>query len=389
MIKPIVMLCVSAVTLFATNNLNSSQACKACHSTIYSEFQSSSHRKASIYNDAIHKAIWDKHPAKAKGKYKCAKCHTPSDLKLIDALEKGQKALPEDNYIQNTQPISCAYCHQIKDVSSHAQANKNIMTDKPKTLYSARLNQKANSNVEYKEETSWFGMIKETSGSPFHNIDFTNENFYSGKTCTGCHSHKQNVNKLKICDMEIGKNNVTKETCISCHMPQIEGSFASSKNTKTHAYHGFTGVANKPQLLGKFVDFGFTKVSNGFEISIKNNASHSLLLHPLRVGELKVSIIRDNKEQKLESVKFKRVLGDANNTAVMPWLATQVLKDDHVRAGEVRKINFKANIQKGDIIKVKLGHYTVNPKVAPKLGLENDKDLTTFKLFKKERFIVK
>ena len=389
MIKSIVALSISAIALSASGNLDASMACKACHATIYSEFQNSPHKKASIYGDKVHKAIWDKHPAKAKEKYQCAKCHTPSDKKLMVSLEKGESALPQNNSIQNTQPISCAYCHQIKDVEKHSKANKNIMTSKPKTLYSARVGQKADNNVEYKEKTSWFGMVKETTGSPFHDIDFTNENFYSGKTCTGCHSHKQNSHKLAICDMEIGKKNVTKETCISCHMPQVEGSFVHSKDSKTHAYHGFTGVLHKPQMLNKFVDLGFKKLADGFDITIKNSASHSLLLHPLRVGELKVSIIRANKEQKLESIQFKRVLSDDNNTATMPWLATKVFQDNHIKAGEVRKINFKSNVQKGDVIEVKLGHYTVNPKVAPKLGLDKEKDLTTFRLFKKERFIVK
>ena len=387
MIKPIIALCISTITLFATGS--SSQVCKTCHATIYKEFQGSLHVKASIHNDAVHKAIWDKHPAKTKGKYKCAKCHTPSDLKLLNKLKKGEEALPQKNSIQEKDPISCKYCHQIKDVSHHDISNTNIMTNKFKTLYSARVNQKDNSNVEYKEKSSWFGMVKETTGSPFHNIDFTNKNFYSGKTCTGCHSHKQNSHKLVICDMKIGEANVTKETCISCHMPQVEGSFANSKDSKTHAYHGFAGVLHKPQMLNKFVNFGFKKSSNGFEITIKNSASHSLLLHPLRVGELQVSIIRNNKEEKLDVINFKRVLGDDNNTATMPWLATQVLKDDHIKAGENRKIEFKKSLQKGDIVEVRLGHYTVNPKVAPKLGLNNRKDLTTFKLFKKERFEVK
>jgi hypothetical protein len=74
-----------------------------------------------------------------------------------------------------------------------------------------------------------------------------------------------------------------------------------------------------------------------------------------------------------------RILSDNNDTATMPWLATKVLKDDHIKAGETRKIEFRNQLQSGDIIEVKLGHYTVNPKVAPKLGLADRKDLTTFK----------
>ncbi len=64
-------------SLYATSQFETSKTCKGCHPTIYSEFYESAHRKASIFEDEIHKAIWDKHPSKAKDKYTCNECHTP------------------------------------------------------------------------------------------------------------------------------------------------------------------------------------------------------------------------------------------------------------------------------------------------------------------------
>ena len=52
-----------------------SNTCKACHPTIYSEFYDSSHRKASIFENKVHKGMWDLHPDKQKESYSCAKCH--------------------------------------------------------------------------------------------------------------------------------------------------------------------------------------------------------------------------------------------------------------------------------------------------------------------------
>jgi hypothetical protein len=66
--------------------------CQKCHPKIYKEYQTSAHKNASIYNDPIHKAIWDLHPAKKKENYKCAKCHTPSDKQLV-----ASKGLPREN----------------------------------------------------------------------------------------------------------------------------------------------------------------------------------------------------------------------------------------------------------------------------------------------------
>ena len=64
------------LSLLATQSyadFGTSKACQKCHPAIYNEFYSSSHRKSSIYNDPIHKAVWDKHPLKESEKYPCAK----------------------------------------------------------------------------------------------------------------------------------------------------------------------------------------------------------------------------------------------------------------------------------------------------------------------------
>ena len=54
----------------AQENFEPSTTCKGCHPTIYNEFYDSSHRKASIYNNKIHKAAWDLET-------NCITCHIP------------------------------------------------------------------------------------------------------------------------------------------------------------------------------------------------------------------------------------------------------------------------------------------------------------------------
>ena len=384
----LILLLLTTLTLFASSSYESSLTCKTCHPIIYNEFYNSAHKNSSIYNDPVHKAIWDKHPLKKQEKYTCAKCHTPGDTKLLEKLNSGESALPEQNSVQTQDPISCVYCHRVQNVEHHSKSNKNIISSKEKTLYSARENEKNSKNIKYKVESSFFGLVTSKSGSPYHNIDFTNKNFYDGKMCTGCHSHKQNSHNLDLCNMDISKESDTKENCISCHMPKVQGSFTTAHDSKTHRYHGFAGSIHKPQMLAKYVKFSLKQSSDGFDITIKNEANHQLLLHPLRVGELQVSITRDSKVIKLDSKKFMRVLGKDSKPS-MPWIANEVLKDTHIKAKESRKIHFKETLQSGDIVEVKLGHYIVNPKAAKKLGLNEHKDLTKFTLFKKERFNIK
>ncbi len=63
------------------NDLNS---CKGCHPIIYSEFEQSMHKKSTIKDDKIHQAVWNKHPLKAKGEYKCRLSAT--HLKVVIAM---------------------------------------------------------------------------------------------------------------------------------------------------------------------------------------------------------------------------------------------------------------------------------------------------------------
>jgi len=384
----LLFLFINSVNLFALSQYDSSKVCQKCHPIIYKEHYSSSHRNASIYNDAVHKAVWDKHPFKKQGKYKCAKCHTPSDKELISSLKRGEEALPQKNSAQLELGVSCLSCHMIKSVNKHAKSNENVMTDIKDRLYSAREGEESNHNKSFKLKSSMFGLVTTESGSPFHDIDFSNKNFYNGNVCIGCHSHKQNSNKLQVCSMDLEKHqNSEKENCITCHMPKVKGSFTTLKESKTHRYHGFLGTNHKPKLLAKYVKITFDKQKNGFDINIQNMANHPLLSHPLRLGELRVSVVNNGKKSELKSVNFIRVIGH-DSKPTPPWLATKVLKDTQIQAKESRKIHFNRVLKHGDIVEVSLGQYIVNPKMAKKLGI-NDKKLTSFKLFKKERFSVK
>ncbi len=242
--------------------------------------------------------------------------------------------------------------------------------------------------IIYKEEKSFFGMFKKTSGSPFHNIDYTNQNFYTGKMCMGCHAHKENAHGQNICRVdETGASNEEKN-CITCHMPQVKGSATTIKITKKHTFHGFAGVRNKPEMLAKYLIFGFKKITSGFDITIKNLATHNLLIHPLRLGKLNIRVNDGTKTTKLKSIPFVRILGHDGKPA-MPWVATGVFKDTMLKAGEQRAIKYDTVVKTGDIVEVEFGYYLVNPKMHKILNLENSEEATKFFILKTEFFTVK
>jgi len=348
---------------------NDMSTCKSCHPIIYNEFQDSFHKKSTIKEDVVHKAVWDKHPAKAKGNYKCAKCHTSSE---------------KDS--NKHQGITCISCHAITSIEEHEKANKNIYETKDKVLYSAEKGMETK-KVVYEEKSSWFGLVKETTGSPYHDIDYRNKNFYTGKMCMGCHSHKQNGKGFDVCRTNPKGAESKEENCISCHMPKVKGSATTIRESKTHAFHGFAGVRNAPKLLAKHVGLSYKKSETGFIIIVENKAPHDLLTHPLRVVQLKTTLKRNGKNMTLKTETFVKVIG-TNNKPSMPWLATQVVKNNMIHANEKREVLFDTKLQSADEIETTLGYYIVNPNAAKKLEIEEHKELSSFITLKREYFKV-
>ena len=344
--------------------------CKSCHPVIYNEFQQSIHKKSTVKEDAVHRAVWDKHPAKPKGNYKCAKCHTP-----------------ESKDANSHQGITCISCHTITHIEEHTKANKNIYETKDKTLYSAQKGME-DKKIVYKEESSWFGLVKKTTGSPYHDIDYRNQDFYTGNVCMGCHSHKQNGKGFDVCrtSMEGAKSKET--NCISCHMPKVNGSATTIREGKQHAFHGFAGLHTAPDMLAEYITISYNKKSDKkFEINITNAAPHNLVTHPLRLLQLRTTLKRAGKKETLETHTFVKAIGTDNKPS-MPWLATQVVKDNMIKANEQRIISFDQELQSGDEVETTLGYYIVNPKAAKKLGITDEK-FTTFTPLKSAYFNVK
>jgi len=354
--------------LFANNADTAS--CTKCHPTITEEFESSMHKKSSIYDDKIHKAVWDKHPAKAKGDYKCAKCHTPN-AKTQQEQHVG---------------ITCISCHTIKNVEKHEKANKNIYSGEKKTFYSAEVGRESE-KVVYKTTTSWWGN-KTTIGSAYHDIDYTNKQYYTGKMCMGCHSHKENSHGFDVCTTDEAGAKDTKENCITCHMPKIGGTATTVRLSQKHTFHGFAGARVESRMLSKYVGLDFVTNANGFDVTIDNQAPHALMTHPLRVVQLKVNVTRDSKVMALKTHTFVKVIG-TNGKPSMPWLATEIVKDNMIKANEKRVVKYTDALQSGDKIEVILGFYIVNPKVLKKLNLDGDKEISKFTILKSKNFRVK
>jgi len=365
---------------YANKSFEPSTTCKGCHPVIYNEFFESSHRKASIYSNKIHKAVWDAQNKKVDSTYTCAKCHTPTDTKLINKLDdKSVLAKPENNSIQTHDAISCVYCHSIDKIEKHETQNVNVLTSKDKTMFAANEKNRNKKEVSFKEEVSMFGMMKKKTGSPYHKIDYSNKDYYTGNTCMGCHSHMKNSDGIELFNIKDANKKEDLETnCITCHMPKVQGTMTTIKKTKEHRFHGFAGAHFKQELLSKYVKLKFQAVATSFNIAIKNEASHDMFLHPLRTAVLKVEVHRDNKIIKLKNEIFKKVIQKTEHPTKY--------KSNMIKANENRIITYDFKLEKQDRISVVLGYYLVNPKIVTRLNLQDDKQATKFHILKKEFF---
>jgi len=363
--------------IFSLSYANESKVCKKCHPIIYGEYYKSSHRKASTQNNPIHKALWDKHPKGSEG-YSCAKCHSPSDKELL------RTGILKENKIQKEEPISCVYCHTIQDVEEGENSNTNILTDKKREFYTAEANKKGSQKAEYETQSSWFGLVKVSKNSPYHKIDYNNENYYSGNVCMGCHSHTNNEHSFDISmlDAMIDKND--KNTCVTCHMPQISGTKVTIKETKTHAYHGIAGIYHMNKSMGKYIEFKVEKRVKGFNVRVINKSNHALFGQAFREGMLKVEIMRDDEKISLKPFIFTRVLGK-DGREVMPWQADEILKDTLIYAK--KDIAYKDSLQAGDKLTLILGVKRISDEVAKKLNLQNNKEVVKLRVLKTQSFV--
>ena len=362
--KNILFISVLSVLIYAQPTFESSETCKSCHPTIYNEFQSTQHAKASIFDDEIHAAVWKQHPKNTKmSSYACAKCHTPAASNYDDLMTKHNDIRPDATDSTQREGISCAYCHRIESIKPGKMSNTNVIA---------------------KEGKSYFGSLKSHIESPFHKIKTDSKHFNSGNVCVGCHSHKKNKYDINVCSTNID-NELDSANCVSCHMPKVKGSVSNLNETKEHAFHGFPGTHSHQDMLTQYVDIFLKESTKTFEVTINNKSSHALTLHPMRTMQLRVKVIRGIEEIKLAHKNFARVIG-SDGKGTPPWLAKEIVQDTAVKANEKRVLVYDYVLKKGDKVEVTIGYYLVNPKMLKSLDLEKSEVATKFHHFKTELF---
>jgi nitrate reductase cytochrome c-type subunit len=346
--------------------------CVRCHLDIYKEFKHSKHRHSNILNNPSHKVMWEGNPLSKEQKYLCAKCHAPA-AENIDELISGSKVVTEgDKSIDDG--ISCSMCHRIKSIHPTDKGDKYVISKKKRLYYGTRDNKQR---------------------SDYHKIKTDNPIFKNGDVCLTCHAQHKKQKLLithddkneRYCvfskvEEKAGKKalNSKKENCITCHMPQVEGSFTDRFSTDTHAYHGFAALNPKMENVKKYIDLNLTKKDNSFEISIYNKSTHELLLHPTRLFKLEIYV----NEKKVKTVEFKKE-SQAGVYKPFTWLKNRIIYKNNIPAKSKKTIKVDIKLKPEDKIRAVLGYHTFDPQLAEKIGFEDKKSLE-YKILIDERF---
>ena len=344
--------------------------CSSCHPSIYEEYMGSQHGKATVFDDKLHGAVYDKHPQKNKlEKYRCGKCHTPTADNLSELLAKNNGVIPNPKNETQNEAVACAYCHRIEDVKPGKAMSKNIIS---------------------KDPLSYFSNKDKPGSSPFHKITTKKDIFKDGKLCMGCHARKSNKKGFDVCATD-ATNMTDQKNCISCHMPQVDGASSVMSQGKKHSFHGFPGIHGDLSLLSKYVTFDLTKESKKFMVTVNHNVSHPSSLHPLRMSKLFVSVNRDGNVTKMKVQKIFKVIGADGKDSPMPtppWLATQIIKESRIMADSKKDYAYDFALQKGDKVTVTFGHILMKKKAAKKFGLGDNEEANKFRVLTEKTFTI-
>jgi hypothetical protein len=339
----------------------SNESCKECHEDIYYEYQTSYHSKT-YFNDELHRKVAD---AVSKKNYDCAACHMPG-AKNKTEMELGSER-PSELYEEQTDAISCFYCHQIGYVKQAHKRNITYISKKPDGY-----------------KPSMFGSLDNPDDSDKH--EMLNNPIYKKNVCLGCHSHKRNSHDVLI--FNAMEDNQDSTECIKCHMPYTSGGVekTNKKGRYEHRSHSFAGIHNM-DMRKEGLDISISTTGNSVEVTLKNKMPHPLIIQASRLKYLKLNLIRNNKiiwqnfkKSPMEDKKGSFVIefADENDKFVsIPAFAFKRGFVNNLKANETRVIKYQLpSIKKGDTIKASMFVMLAKPSCSKELNLK-DKQLTT------------
>lgn len=346
----------------------SANSCRACHPKIYGQWKSSMHAKSSPLEDPIHRAFYeslvgppDQEDLKKGGKYPlCLKCHAPSA-----ALAKKTDLTQKPSYREG---VTCTSCH---------------------TLGSFHGTKKPDGTIRHGIDA--YGITPSTlqgpQGTPRGTKHPLNGGFHpypiqanpglmrTNQSCMGCHDQRNNPHGVPLCQTgdEFAESG-SKATCLSCHMPLVEGK----------ADHSFLG-GHSPEMVARGLQMQLEVESKpqGSEVrlSLINPLPHKFPTGApfrnvwviLTARDAKGSLVWTNAPERMpwkedpQAMLFY-ALGNQAGDPAPPPLATQVLGDSRLKPQETRVLRYTANLKGATTIQAEAFYDLLLPALKKKFA---------------------
>ncbi len=305
----------------AQENFTRATECGKCHETIYQDWLTSMHARATVQKDPLYRGMYELAVEESQGKLesKCIVCHSPMSTVFGDINRELE---------YNQDGVSCQFCHGAAHITSFISAGD--IAIELDTVYSA--NPKPD--------------------NPAHPV--AHRDYYrSGELCLPCHAEMKNPRGLKVCatgDEWQEYHQKTGKTCLDCHMPVIDGVAA-------HSFFGSHNYARETNAVD--MDLNYSPEAAQLKITLVNSgAGHAIPTGtPLRMVILKVTAFdssgrvvwenwRENPLLEDKQSLFMKIMGDEEgNSPVPPWKATRTVFEQRLMPGVPVTLTYPLDIQ--------------------------------------------
>lgn len=349
----------SASVAQAPVDLDDPSACGACHAQVVEEWRESMHAQAHHGADPIYGALRSFRMGKEGPELgtKCASCHHPRELVELE----GPKA---------KQGVGCASCHQIGGVELEGgrAGAKALMPGEPGVLR---------------------GPHDVAPGaSPAHGTGPALAALADGKTiCLACHQEEKN--KAGVATCTTGIEHAAKgeqESCVGCHMPEIDAPAGSVGGRKTHRSHAFLGPhrawqKGDPSFVASGVELGGELSGEQAVVTLRNRSGHGFPSgFPGRMAVVQMRGLdasgqeiwrnfHDDPMKEHAAAVLNKVYVDADGKPVLPPYGVKLARDSRLETGETRSIRVLVppSVAK---VELELRMWLLPPAASKTIGIE-------------------
>jgi hypothetical protein len=334
------------------------QSCKGCHANVYNEWTESMHSRAHHSKDPIYGSMRALR-MKKQGEHiadKCAKCHNSRSPDAPDT-PAGMAG------------VSCASCHNVAEV--HIEPGKvgvdALTWEKPGVLRSSR--------------------DLEPGASPVHGTGPALPAMKDGVTlCLACHNNTTTPTGAPACTTgNEFRAADSDETCVSCHMPTVDGPAGAVGRQEQHASHAFLGphrawYQDDPAILEAAVEMTAVFEEREFVVSLKNSSAHSFpsgfpgrmalvkVVGSNAAGEQVFTNFEANAMAESPSSVLNKVYHDKEGKPAPAPFAEKLVRDTRLEPNATREMRYEVP---AEVVRAKatLVYRLLPPPLAKKLGL--------------------